>query len=265
VWFIGYPNGTAYDVSAGQVSQVEALLIKYRVPGWVPGSYSGGPLLDRDGMILGLIRQDQPPNGEATRIDLVVDQLKAWSYQVALQRPGSDSPRVTRSEPPVGLAEPQPVILTGAESLDALRRLQGVRALRDLENDLNLRRLPAGVYGFTVPWIINTDPTAVVGGTGVDRISLEQSSMGTLVMEIHKTANGEIYVVGYLSEADLVRLQDPSRREDAEVTFFFMPYQEFNQLVAIPISRIVNSLNRSVGNSQNRSVGSQYVNDLSIR
>ena len=79
------------------------------------------------------------------------------------------------------------------------------------------------MYGFTVPRIINTDPTGAVGGTGVDRISLQQSSMGTLVMEVHKTANGEIYVVGYLSEADLVRVQDPSRREDAQVTLFFSP------------------------------------------
>jgi S1-C subfamily serine protease len=84
---IGYPSGSAYDVTAAQISQVEAILLKYRVPGLVPGGYSGGPLVNRDGMIVGMIRQDQPPDGEATRMDLVVNQLKAWNYQVRAQDP----------------------------------------------------------------------------------------------------------------------------------------------------------------------------------
>ena len=84
---IGYPNGSAYDVSAGQVNQVEAVSLKYRVTGLVPGGYSGGPLVDRNGRIVGIIRQDQPPDGEATRIDLVMNQLKAWGYQVLAPDP----------------------------------------------------------------------------------------------------------------------------------------------------------------------------------
>lgn len=84
VFAIGYPDGNAFDVSAAHISQVEAVSLKYRVAGLVPGGYSGGPLVDRNGMIMGMIRQDQPPDGEATRIDLVVDQLKAWNYQVRL-------------------------------------------------------------------------------------------------------------------------------------------------------------------------------------
>jgi hypothetical protein len=87
---IGYPNGSAFDVSAAELSQIEAVSLKYRVPGLVPGGYSGGPLVDRKGMIVGVIRQDQPPDGEATRIDLVVSQLKAWNYEVRLQAPGAN-------------------------------------------------------------------------------------------------------------------------------------------------------------------------------
>src|SRR5262249_37073972 len=51
---IGYPNGTAYDVSAGQISQMEAVSLKYRVAGLVAGGYSGGPLVDRNGRIVGM-------------------------------------------------------------------------------------------------------------------------------------------------------------------------------------------------------------------
>jgi hypothetical protein len=103
---IGYPNGAAFDVSAAQVNQVEAVLLKYRVAGLVPGGYSGGPLVDSGGSIVGIIRQDQPPNGEATRIDLVINQLKAWSYQVALREPGSSPPRATSNQSPVESAAP---------------------------------------------------------------------------------------------------------------------------------------------------------------
>jgi hypothetical protein len=146
--------------------------------------------------------------------------------------------------------------IVAAESVQDLRRLNGVRALRPLENDLSLRELPPGVYGFTVPWIINSDPTGIVGGTGINRITLEESSGGTSVMEIHKRGDDQVYVVGYVSETDLIRLQDPSRATNADVALFFAPFREFSIPVAIPVSRIQKS--------RNRSVADQYVDDLSV-
>jgi hypothetical protein len=89
VWEIGYSNYAAYSVSAGQVSQVEAVVLKYRVPAPVRGGYSGGPVLDRNGLIVAIVRQDQPPNNEATRIDLVLSQLKVWGYPIDVQSPSA--------------------------------------------------------------------------------------------------------------------------------------------------------------------------------
>ena len=89
VWAIGNPDGAAYETSAGQVSQRAAVILKYQVQGLVPGGYSGGPLVDRNGLMVGMVRQDQPPNAEATRMDLLVEQLNAWGYQVGLRSPGS--------------------------------------------------------------------------------------------------------------------------------------------------------------------------------
>ncbi len=104
VWAIGYPNGAAYDMSPGQLNQREALRLTYRVLGIVPGGYSGGPLVDRNGLIVGLVRQDQPPNTEATRMDLLIEQLKAKDFPVALREPGSDPP--VASNPPVTSTNP---------------------------------------------------------------------------------------------------------------------------------------------------------------
>jgi hypothetical protein len=91
VWSIGNPDGAAYETSAGQVSQRAAVVLKYQVQGLVPGGYSGGPLVDRNGLLVGMVRQDQPPNAEATRMDLIVEQLNAWGYQVGLRSPGSSA------------------------------------------------------------------------------------------------------------------------------------------------------------------------------
>ncbi len=76
-------------------------------------------------------------------------------------------------------------------------------------------------------------------------------------MEIDKGSNGESYVVGYVSEGDLVRLQNPLRSANAELQLFFSPFREFSIPVAIPLSRIQRS--------RNRRVADQYVNDLSVR
>src|SRR5438094_1085393 len=143
---------------------------------------------------------------------------------------------------------PRSAKIINAESLIAMRTVTGVRSLRKLESDLELSRLPEGVYGFTVPWQVGPD---------ANHLGLQQSPHGTVVAEIHKSTNGESYVVGYISESDLVRLQDPSRRTATEITMFFSPYREFSLPVAIPFSRIEKSNHRSIGN--------QYVNDLSIQ
>jgi S1-C subfamily serine protease len=98
LWAIGYPNGAAYDMSPGQLSQREALRLTYRTLGVVPGCYSGGPLVDRNGLIVGMVRQDQPPNTEATRMDLLIEQLTAKDFPIALRQPGSGPP-VTNTNP----------------------------------------------------------------------------------------------------------------------------------------------------------------------
>jgi hypothetical protein len=150
-----------------------------------------------------------------------------------------------------------PTDIVSGESVEALRIADAVRALQPLEDSKNINSLPGGVYGFTVPWLLNTKSSGVVGGTGVDRISLSRSSFGTFVTEIHKRETGQVLVVGYVTESDLAELQDPSRTSDVEITLFFRPYLEYSLAVAIPVSRI-----RA---SSSRSVERHYASDLSVR
>ncbi len=48
--------------------------------------HSGGGLFNENWELVGLIKQDQPPNAVAIRIEAVIDQLKQWGYTVALSR-----------------------------------------------------------------------------------------------------------------------------------------------------------------------------------
>ena len=146
--------------------------------------------------------------------------------------------------------------IVSAESIEALRTMNAVRPLQPLEDDQFISSLPSGVYGFTVPWIINTNSSGIVGGTGINKLGLNRSSRGTAVMEIHKLYSGDIYVVGYLSESDLALLQNSSRTSDAKATLFFSPYHEFSVAVAIPLSHIKTSRNRRIENF--------YANDISV-
>lgn len=124
------------------------------------------------------------------------------------------------------------------DSAARIREATGVRELRPREEDLGIVRLPNGVFGFTVPWMFNTDPSGVVGGTGLDRISLHKAAGGTAVMEVHKSSSGENFVLVYVSEETLIRLQDQSRTVALDATLFFAPYEGNSHPVAIPTGRI---------------------------
>ncbi len=155
-------------------------------------------------------------------------------------------------------------IIPSPDSIEALkadlREANGVRQLEPLENDLPLHALPNGVYGFTVPWIINTDSTGVVGGTGADRISLNRSSFGTLQMEVHKAADGSVYIVGFVSSQDYENFISAKEGEKLTFTLLFKPYLDSNIPLAVPLDSIIFSDNRTIETNTDHF----YANDLQV-
>jgi hypothetical protein len=140
-----------------------------------------------------------------------------------------------------------------ANSVEELRRQDGVRELLPLENEKTVARLPNGVYGFAVPWILYSSPA----GIKTDDISLQRKSLGTAVMEMHKSQDGQTYIVGFVSQADLVRMGDQSKTTQYEVTLFFAPYDGFDEIVGVPVERIVSS--------NNRTIEDRYANDIVLQ
>ena len=66
---------------------------------FVQQGHSGGGLFNENWELVGLIKQDQPPNAVAIRIEAVIDQLKQWGYTVALSRAPVTTTTTTTTTP----------------------------------------------------------------------------------------------------------------------------------------------------------------------
>ena len=117
------------------------------------------------------------------------------------------------------------------EKRERLRKTHRVRELRSLEEGLKIAQLPNGVFGFTTPWELSDTPTQAAGN-----VTLDRTMGGTGVTEIHKTREGETFVLVYVDESYLLRMQDPKRVHMLDATVFLTPRRSGDQLCAIPLS-----------------------------
>jgi len=141
---------------------------------------------------------------------------------------------------PSNQGPPQPLgSFVVGESTDEIRNLNGVRELQPLEDDLDIARLPNGVFGFIPPWSITTRRLGAGGDAGGERISLHKTNNGATLVELHKSSRGEIFVLAYVTEDILTRLQNPTREDPLDATLFFAPYKGNDRLIGIPTRRLV--------------------------
>jgi hypothetical protein len=105
---------------------------------------------------------------------------------------------------------------------EALRDRHGVRAVTSAEEGHDVQSLPAGVYGFT-------------GAPAAPQLPLFAHPI-VRSTEVHKTANGEIYLVGYVQPPEKQTIE--SGAEPVHVNLFPEPHGESEALVALPMSRI---------------------------
>jgi hypothetical protein len=90
---LGYPNGRTWDmpVTADVIATAAGGSIQFESAFLYPGN-SGGALLNGKYELIGLVRKDEPPNGEAASIDTIMDKLKSWGYPVSLRRDAGARP-----------------------------------------------------------------------------------------------------------------------------------------------------------------------------
>lgn len=131
-------------------------------------------------------------------------------------------------------------------SVGIIRQEYGVSRIEPRHEGRNIGKIPNKKFGFTPAWMLNTDPTGIVGGTGVEKIHLMATAMGTAVLEIHKLERGDFRIIASLDENSSTLLEDPSRKTPCVVTLVCQDPKELERVVSIPVERILEWDCRSV-------------------
>jgi len=85
VYFVGYGSGQAWHTrqAPDPISAVSPDAIRFQSAFLTPGD-SGGALVNEEWRIIGMIRSDQPPEGDALNISRILQKLREWNYPVQL-------------------------------------------------------------------------------------------------------------------------------------------------------------------------------------
>ena len=123
-----------------------------------------------------------------------------------------------------------------AQTVSELRSKNDVRPLRYEEQSADLSRL-SGIYGFTLASFFEDNMRS--RWKELLHITLQnEPERYKGVIEVHKTAEGRVMIVGYVDEGTVARVVDTSRA----VGSFFLhhkPRRESQIPIAIPASRII--------------------------
>ena len=133
-------------------------------------------------------------------------------------------------------AEPIERVLV-AQTVDELRSKNNVRPLRYEEQSAELSRF-SGIYGFTLASFFEYN-MRLYDNELLDNITLQNESeryRGTI--EVHKTAEGRVMIVGYVDEGTVARVVDTSKAVGT-VYLYHKPLRESQVPIAIPASRII--------------------------
>ena len=113
-------------------------------------------------------------------------------------------------------------------ALEDLRLHHQVRPLRVVEETCGLKKLPTGIYGFT---LLPARMDAPVWKTNSHDL-----------FEVHKMADGSILMVGFASPETAIAME--TVREKVEVKLFASPTPEASVLVCIPLSHVMRGKQR---------------------
>lgn len=144
-----------------------------------------------------------------------------------------------------------------ADSLQALREDTEVRQLKSEENQMSLWELPNGVFGYIEAYKIDTPPMRFIDKTFIENNFdlnkglhlLQQPIFGDFV-EIHKSKNGNIYLVGFVTEEDRIALQNPSRSESVKIVVSLTKHKKRNKVIAIHRERLEWWRHRELGDGE---------------
>ena len=144
-----------------------------------------------------------------------------------------------------------------ADSIKDLRENTQVRQLTSEEKQLTLWELPNGVFGFIEAYKLDYPSYRIIEKAFIDDnfilkkilILVQKPTFGNLV-EIHKSGNGHIYLVGFVTEEDRITLQNPLRSQATKIVISISKHKKRNIVVAIPRERLEWWRHRKLGDGQ---------------
>ena len=134
------------------------------------------------------------------------------------------------------------------ETIQGLRTKCKVVKICDMDNGRLALEFDSAVYGFTVPWILNTSDRGIVGGTGSDKICLHTERLGTAQLEIHRRSDGAIALIGYCNKMGFISIKNLVEISEQKFTFTVIPTKDYIFPVSVPVSLIKTYRHRSLGN-----------------
>ena len=151
-----------------------------------------------------------------------------------------------------------------ADSIKDLRENTQVRQLTSEENQLTLWELPNGVFGFIEAYKLDYPSMRIINKAFIDDnfilkkslLLVQRPTFGNFV-EIHKFGNGNIYLVGFVTEEDRITLQNPLRSQSTKIVISISKHEKRNIVVAIPRERLEWWRQRELGDGQ-------YIGDAII-
>ena len=143
----------------------------------------------------------------------------------------SEQPSRTHQEPESANRE---IVLVG-KTVDDLRLRNGVHPLRYEQQSADLNRF-SGIYGFTLASFLERNMRSRKGRL-LHEITLQKTNEYRSAIEIHRTLEGKVMIVGFVDEATVVRVIDTSKAVGT-LYLYHEPMREGQIPVAIPASRI---------------------------
>jgi len=129
-----------------------------------------------------------------------------------------------------------------------LRSSEKLRKLTPLETGRSILEAPLGTYFFVFyAHLISSDGNVeyMLKYSLVDSYKNRPSCF-----EIHKRIDGQIILLGYVGDEIGASLSNASQSDRKEIVLFPSPWENFQNLVMIPVNRIFKSNNRRISSSE---------------
>ncbi len=129
-----------------------------------------------------------------------------------------------------------------ADSVLQIRKLNQVKPLPARQNPGGYD-LEEGFYGFTALWAVEQIHGFDLQVIGLGRPPINNVPKDEMQLELHHTSEGELYLVGFISEDDLQHAKDVTRQGLVSVMMLTYPSPAYSKAVAISVELIQSARN----------------------